>query len=186
MDKKKIRAEISALKTMMDPNDLEYLANRIKDSFCSLDVYKAAKTVYAYIDTESEASTRGIISQAIADGKKLAAPRLVNDEYIEFVRFSSLDDFAPDFRGIPEPVGEETANDKSALILVPGLAFDYDLNRIGTGGGFYDKYLSMHKDIQLFKVALAYDFQIFKRLDVIEPHDVKLDLIVTPTMVIGS
>ena len=73
-------------------------------------------------------------------------------------------------------------NEKNALIIMPGLAFDEKKNRIGYGGGFYDKYLERHPG--LFKVALAYDFQIYKKLET-EQFDIRPDIIVTDKRVIG-
>ncbi len=61
------------------------------------------------------------------------------------------------------------------LILVPGLAFDHSLNRIGYGGGFYDRFLAQSSGR---KVAIAYDFQVREAIPS-EPHDIKMDQIVT-------
>ena len=69
------------------------------------------------------------------------------------------------------------------LILVPGLAFGRDMNRIGYGGGFYDTYLENRPYIT--KAALGYDFQIFSSLPC-EPHDIKMDLIITPREIIKN
>ena len=63
------------------------------------------------------------------------------------------------------------------LILMPGLAFDRKGNRIGYGGGYYDKYLSQFKEISN-KLVLAYDFQIVNNIEN-EPHDIKVNCIIT-------
>ena len=62
-------------------------------------------------------------------------------------------------------------------MLIPGLAFDRDGNRLGYGGGFYDRYLGEHKEI--IGAALSYDFQLVDRLPA-ENHDRPVDYIVTP------
>ena len=66
------------------------------------------------------------------------------------------------------------------LIIVPGLGFDLEKNRIGFGGGFYDTFLTrLRKDgIDIPFVAICYDFQIIEKVPV-EGHDVKVDFIVT-------
>lgn len=185
MDKKKIRAEISALRRMMSDYDIKYLSDRIKKSLCSLDVYQSADVICAYMAYHKEVRTKPIIEQAWADGKKVAIPKIPDKKHIEFHYINSLDNVVIGYGGVYEPKDNDPMTETSALILVPGLAFDYELNRVGDGTGFYDKYFTEHPDLDLTKVALAYDYQIFKKLHVIEEHDEKLDLIITPTMVIS-
>ena len=61
------------------------------------------------------------------------------------------------------------------FMLVPGLAFDKNGNRLGYGGGFYDKYLASHEEI--ITAALGYDFQIVEKVPS-EPHDKKMDYLI--------
>ncbi len=185
MEKKKIRAEITALRKMMSEYDITYLSDRIKNSFCSLDVYRSSDVIFAYMAYSKEVRTRPIIEQAWADGKKVAIPKIPDKQTLHFHYIHSFDDLEIGYGGVYEPKYEDPVTDHSALIIVPGLAFDYELNRIGDGGGFFDKYFSENKQLDFFKLALAFDFQIYKKLDVIEEHDERLDLIVTPTMVIS-
>ena len=62
------------------------------------------------------------------------------------------------------------------VIIVPGLAFDQSGNRLGFGSGYYDKFLNS-QSIE-YKIALAFDFQVVDKIDIIE-HDVPMDLIIT-------
>ena len=83
---------------------------------------------------------------------------------------------------VPEPTTAPFEG-KIDLILVPGVAFDKHLHRLGRGGGFYDKFLRQHS--RAIKIGVGYDFQIHK-VDI--PHtilDTKLDAIITPTKSIG-
>lgn len=79
---------------------------------------------------------------------------------------------------IREPVStcEEIALDKFDAVLVPGLAFDLNGDRLGRGRGFYDRILSKASGV---KCGVAYDFQLMEKLPV-EPHDAKVNFIVTP------
>jgi 5-formyltetrahydrofolate cyclo-ligase len=100
---------------------------------------------------------------------------------MEFLYIKDLDHFELSGFNIPEPpASNEVAKDPRVLIIMPGVAFDPDLNRIGYGGGYYDKYLSNHPDVLFTKVAITYDFQIVDSLPT-EPHDYKVDMVVTPT-----
>lgn len=68
-------------------------------------------------------------------------------------------------------------------IIVPVVAFDANCNRIGMGGGWYDRFLAMHPEAK--KIGLAYDKSEVQKIEP-EPHDVRLDLIITPTRIIES
>ena len=68
-------------------------------------------------------------------------------------------------------------------MLLPGLAFDPEGNRIGYGAGYYDRYLAKYPKDYFLKIALAYDFQILKQIKGNE-HDVKADMIITPNQII--
>ena len=111
-------------------------------------------------------------------GKKVAVPKVLDDGLMEFYYIESFDGIEIGYCKIPEPVGGTVATDKKVLILMPGLAFDRNHNRIGYGGGFYDRYLERYADTEFTKVSLAYDFQIFDELKV-EEHDKKIDAIIT-------
>ena len=185
MEKKQIRSEIIALRNMMSDYDCDYLSERIKKTLISLDVYRSAENIFAYMSNKKEVYTQKIIEQAWADGKNVYIPKVLSKTEMDFYKLNSFDEVSIGMYGIEEPTSFESADEvNDAVIILPGVAFDYDLNRIGQGGGYYDRYLASHKDINFTKIALSYDFQIFKVLDVVEAHDEKLNMIVTPTMVI--
>ena len=79
--------------------------------------------------------------------------------------------------GIPEPVSNKIVYPD--ILLVPLVAFDKKLNRIGYGGGFYDRYLKRLKRIKkIITIGLAYSFQEVKKIPINE-YDIKLDFIIT-------
>lgn len=79
--------------------------------------------------------------------------------------------------GIGEPTGEEwTDLDRIDMIVVPGVAFDREGNRMGRGRGFYDRLLKTAT--HAFKVGVAFDFQVIEAVPT-EPHDVKMDTVVS-------
>lgn len=83
----------------------------------------------------------------------------------------------PGAYNIPEPVADTpVADDETALVLMPGLAFDPDGHRCGYGGGFYDKYLAAHR--QHVTLALCYDFQMFAHLDV-DDYDIPVQYVLS-------
>ena len=93
--------------------------------------------------------------------------------------FYKLTDFArlePGYFGIPEPVSGEIVNWSKALMIMPGVAFDRANHRVGYGGGFYDRYLEKHP--QLERVAIAFSFQMLPEVPT-EPTDICPQIIVT-------
>ena len=113
-----------------------------------------------------------MLEQALRDGKQVAVPKVFGDE-MKFLYLQDLTQVAKGYAGIPEPIADEpVAEDKTALVLMPGLAFDPQGHRIGYGGGFYDKFLAAEPDHPT--LALCYEFQLLPKLET-EEHDIPVD-----------
>ena len=176
MDKQTLRAEIRAKKRAMTPAQIEAASDRLAELLFAHPAYQAAKSLYGYLSYNQEVRTAKILQQAQKDGKRVAVPKVFGDE----MRFLWLDDLsavAPGAYNIPEPVADTpVADDETALVLMPGLAFDPDGHRCGYGGGFYDKYLAAHpKHVTL---ALCYGFQMFDHLDV-DDYDIPVQYVIS-------
>lgn len=174
MDKKALRREIRAKKQAMSPEEIEKASARLKALFISTPQYQQAKTIYGYLPYNQEVRTLPILYQAIADGKKVAVPKVYGEE-MRFIFMDNLAEVAPGFGGIPEPIRDTpVADDETALVLMPGLAFDKAGHRIGYGGGFYDRFLQNEPNHPT--VALCYEFQMFPQLET-EEFDVPVDCV---------
>ena len=175
LDKKALRKEIGQKKRAMTAGQIEDYSRELAGRLYETEFYREAKSLYCYLPYNQEVRTWPILARAKADGKRVAVPKVYGDE----MKFLWLDDFTQIAEGaytIPEPIFDEpVADDETALILMPGLAFDPEGHRVGYGGGFYDKYLETHPRHKL--VALCYPFQLFDHLDV-ESHDVPVDLVI--------
>ena len=126
-----------------------------------------------HIATNQEIRTEEIIETALSFGKIVAAPKCFGKN-MEFFCFSDLTELRAGAFGILEPQNEKPAfPDENTLMLVPGMAFDRNMNRIGYGGGYYDRYFEKYRDIAYFKLGLAYEFQIYDSLEV-EEHDYRI------------
>lgn len=175
LDKKALRKEIGALKRAMTPEQIEAYSADLTEKFCNTDHYKNAASVYVYLPYNQEVRTWEIIKRAWVDGKHVAVPKVYGD-IMHFLWMDNFDQLAPGGWDIPEPTYDEPiADDDTALILMPGLAFDLEGHRVGYGGGFYDKYLEQHPHHRL--VALCYPFQLFVHLDV-EEHDIPVHQVI--------
>ena len=174
MEKSEIRREIREQKRRLTPAQIEKASAALAEQLCSHPLYLAARSVYGYLSYNQEVRTVPMLEQALRDGKKVAVPKCYGDE-MKFIYLDDLTKVAKGYAGIPEPIADEpVAHDETALVLMPGLAFDPQGHRIGYGGGFYDKFLSREPNHPT--LALCYDFQMLPHLDT-EEHDIPVDTV---------
>ena len=131
---------------------------------------------FIYLSFSREAPTDGLIERLLADGHKVYCPRIENGEMVavEYGEDFTLSDY-----GIREPVGEAYQGEMDVAV-VPFLAVDKRGNRLGYGGGYYDKFL---KNSTAKRVAFGYGFQIVNEVPT-ESWDEKMDVIVTDEEII--
>ena len=177
MDKKALRREIGAKKRALSAAEIEARSAILADKLYATGQYRQARSLYASLSFNQEVRTSPIIQRAWADGKRVAVPKVVGDEMV-FIWIDSFDNLAPQGAfNITEPIENgPVASDETALILMPGLAFDPQGHRVGYGGGFYDRYLAAQPHHPT--VALCYDFQLYDHLDV-DDFDVPVDVVIT-------
>ena len=174
MDKKQLRDQIRQRKRAMTEAEIQQKSEDLTRQFLATPLYRQAKTLYGYLPYNQEVRTVPILAQALADGKQVAVPKVYGD-IMRFILLPDLTKVAKGYSNIPEPIDDEpVANDETALVLMPGLAFDPQGNRMGYGGGFYDKFLEAEPGHPT--VALCYDFQMLPQLDT-EAHDIPVDLV---------
>ena len=174
MDKTELRRNIRARKRAMTEAEIEERSAKLAQLFFASDAYKNAKTIYGYLPYNQEVRTVPMLARALKDGKKVAVPKVYGEE-MKFLYLDDLTAVAKGYAGIPEPIADgPVAQDETALVLMPGLAFDPQGHRIGYGGGFYDKFLAAEPNHPT--LALCYEFQMLPQLDV-EAHDIPVDTV---------
>ena len=172
MDKQTLRKQIREKKRAMTPAQIEEKSRILGELFVQTEEYRRAGTIYGYLPYNQEVRTVAMLEQALRDGKKVAVPKCYGDE-MRFIYMEDLSAVAPGYAGIPEPVADgPVAQDETALVLMPGLAFDPQGHRIGYGGGFYDRFLAQEPGHPT--LALCYDFQMLPQLDT-EEFDIPVD-----------
>ena len=144
----------------------------------ALDVFRAARSVIAYVAMDHEVPTGALIRGALGAGKRVYLPRLVGAK-MSFAEYVDGADLRPGALGIPEPLGDEiaAADLPSAIAVLPLLAWDGSGQRIGRGGGHYDRAVSGSSRPGCL-VGLAYTFQQCVALPR-DPWDLRLDWVVT-------
>ena len=172
MDKKELRRQIREKKRAMPEDQIVTASARLGALFLNCPEYKAAKTIYSYLPYNQEVRTVPMLEQAMRDGKRVAVPKCYGDR-MRFIYMDDLSRVENGYANIPEPIADEpVANDKTALVLMPGMAFTADGNRMGYGGGFYDKFLAAEPDHPT--VALCYDFQMVDYIPT-DDYDIPVD-----------
>ena len=174
MDKKELRRAIRERKRAMTEEEIVSRSAKLGVLFTQSDAYKNAKTIYGYLPYNQEVRTVPMLEQALKDGKRVAVPKVYGDE-MKFLYLDDLTKVSKGYAGIPEPIADEpVADDETALVLMPGLAFDPAGHRIGYGGGFYDKFLAAEPNHPT--LALCYEFQMLPELHT-EEHDIPVDTV---------
>ena len=172
MDKKELRRMIREKKRAMTPAEIEEKSRILGQMLAESELYRQARTIYGYLPYNQEVRTVPMLEQALRDGKRVAVPKCYGDE-MRFLWMEDLSLVEKGYAGIPEPIADgPVAEDPSALVLMPGMAFDREGHRIGYGGGFYDKFLAAEPGHPT--LALCYDFQVLDRLET-EEFDIPVD-----------
>lgn len=175
MDKKELRRSIRERKRAMTEEEIVSRSAALGEAFAASELYQNAKTIYGYLPYNQEVRTVPMLEQAIVDGKKVAVPKVIGEEMV-FIYLEDMAQVEKGYAGIPEPiVNEPIADDKTALVLMPGLAFDAEGHRIGYGGGFYDRFLQQEPNHPT--LALCYEFQMLDHLET-EAHDIPVDCVI--------
>lgn len=143
--------------------------------------WEKSQWILGYYPMSLEVDVRSLLERAMAQGKKVCMPRYsptTSTYHPAHVENLALD-LVVGPHGARHPRAEcpIVPGNQLDLCLIPGLAFDFVGRRLGRGGGFYDRLLV---DVSGVKCGLAFDWQIQKDLPV-EPHDVPVDVLVTPT-----
>ena len=186
--KTELRRRGRAAREALGRGEVRQKSRRIARRLYSRPEYRAAETVFCYLGFDNEVETEEIIRTALGEGRRVTVP-LVTDGGgdLRAVPIGNPErDLAPGFRGIREPAdrsGTGVDPRKLDLAVVPGTAFDLSGNRLGRGGGHYDKFLPRLRD-GAARIGLAFECQIMERI-VGEPHDVKMDAVITEDRGVG-
>lgn len=174
MDKKQLRRQIREQKRAMTEAQITQKSAALGRLFTQSEAYRNARSIYGYLPYNQEVRTVPMLLQALSDGKRVAVPKIYGDE-MKFIWMEDLTQVETGYAGIPEPIADgPIADDETALVLMPGMAFDPQGRRIGYGGGFYDKFLAAEPGHPT--LALCYDFQMLSALDT-EEFDIPVDTV---------
>jgi len=140
-------------------------------------INKKSKTIGAYYPFNYELNIMNILEILEKKGFIISLPKVEKNNAMNFFKWSLNDPLKINKYGIPETTSKKKVYPE--ILLVPLVAFDNKLNRLGYGGGYYDRYLKkIKKRKKIVTIGLAYSFQKVKKIP-IKKHDIKLDFIVS-------
>ena len=180
MDKSKLRVQYKKIRESIE--DREIKSNEIAKKIVQSMFYEEAKVIGVYSSLSSEVDTASLIIKALSDKKIVVLPKVVSKEELEFYSISKLEELEEKGAfGIKEPLAKVENfidKDKIDLMIVPGVCFDKNKNRVGFGKGFYDRYLAHGKNI--IKVGICFDEQVLQNGFIsTDEYDVKMDMVIT-------
>jgi len=173
LDKPSLRRMVGQLKKLLTEGVKRRQADSVFAQIEQLQQFKAATDIAVYWSLDDEIATHRFIEKWF-NRKRLWLPVVVGDDLI-FRQFEGTDRMTAGAFGILEPTGRQLDNvSQISLIIVPGVAFDRQNNRMGRGRGFYDRLLA---NSTAFKIGTAYSCQIFNQIPT-KDTDIPMDLVV--------
>jgi 5-formyltetrahydrofolate cyclo-ligase len=179
--KKEMRAQLLLQRGALPVEVCQAKSLEISSRLLASPEFKAARVIQCYLAVATEAQTAQVIRQALRLKKRVAVP--ITDPNKRMLSLSELADLNPDMLqpgpfGIlqPRPSSFRAVQPSEIdLWLLPGIAFDEEGNRLGFGGGYYDRFLPGRRGAA---IGLAFDFQIVESLPV-EENDHSVDQVIT-------
>ena len=173
MKKEDIRRNIKARKCLLSAVERMEAANRVFEQLERTAAFMMSDNILLYHSLPDELSTVEFINKW-HDRKHFFLPR-VNGVNLDILPYDRSRLHIGAFN-IEEPEGDEvTPIDVIELIVVPGVAYDVNGNRVGRGKGYYDRLLAESRAV---KIGVGYDFQLVDEIEA-EPHDVRVDIVIT-------
>ena len=189
-NKRLVRKSVLRLREMLSKEEVRIKSEVIINRLISLEQFSSSKLIMTYVDFRNEVATRNFIKICLKSGKRVAVPLVETHEDGSSIMtaveiFNMENDLEHGTYGILEPKREKLRLVEPSdidLVVVPGVVFDINRNRIGYGAGYYDRFLqNVRRDC--FKVGIAFEQQIIGSIKQ-EEHDVALDLVITEGMIL--
>ena len=142
-EKRALRQRLRVLEKSLSADYRDASGRVIVEALRRMDAYCKAKCLCCFVGTGAEIDTRPLLEDALSAGKRVCVPLCRGRGVMETRRISSPDDLAPGLLGIPEPSADAPRVSPAEIdfLVIPCLACDRAGNRLGRGGGYYDRFL---------------------------------------------
>lgn len=183
--KRQLRQQYAHRRSALSAEFRRQASRCIGEKLIQLIAQRGYACIASYSSIGAEVDLRMLHEHLLATGLTLALPKVQGADRMGFHQVSNLASLQSGFAGIAEPPSAARLLQMPDLIIVPGLAFDRNRYRLGQGGGYYDRYLA---DLpQLPPLAgVSYRSCLHDTELPRAPHDVRMDVIVTETLVVGG
>lgn len=158
-DREAIRTNMKQRRSKLSRDEVLSLSRNIADKLYLLEPIKTARCIMGFVSIGNEMDLKPFLNWAAENGKTVLLPRVEEDGNISAVKLEAWDNMKPGKLGVYEPQGEAQPIKDIDVVLVPGLAFDYQGYRLGYGKGYYDRFLS-HLEKKTFLCGISYEFQV--------------------------
>lgn len=176
MNKEELREHMLQQRTAMELEFHLRYSEQVCETLKRLTLINEHKVIHAFIPIRNEVNILPFLSWALDNEMKVVCPKVIGKRQLQHLELQAIDQLEQGKFDTFYPTGNSIYNGEIDLILVPGLAFDSNLNRLGYGGGFYDAFMRLHPES--FKLALPYPFQVIDSVPT-EDHDMKVDDLIT-------
>ena len=168
--KKQLRIKMLALRRKQSEGFIQKASKCIFEKLKENPFFQSAENFMVYISYNSEVDTKPIIEYLLAINKNVFVPQITGQGIMEAIKINSLDfEMENTFKKIQ-------AEDVD-FAIIPMVAGDFEKNRLGYGGGYYDRFF---ENTNGYKCGICYDFQLLKNTFLpTEKNDVKMDIIIT-------
>ena len=183
--KTQLRRDMKTRRAAMSAEEVGRASDAMRVRLLRLKPVQEAESIFCYVSIRNEPDTRNLIHDLLDMRRSVCVPRLDADGRMHAHRIQSLNDLTPtgkEYFHIPAPPADAPVEPSPDICIVPGLAFTQSGQRLGMGGGHYDRYLANHPDT--FPLGLCYDWQVLESL-ASEPHDKPVQMLVTEQRVIS-
>ena len=175
MNKFKLRSKILKIRKKNSNKNLEINLSKFF-SFLKINKLKS-KNIGGYFPSNFEIDDLKILEMMEKKNFNISLPVIKENNQMNFLKWSKNDPLKINKFGIPEPISSKIINPD--ILLVPLVSFDGKLNRLGYGGGFYDRYIEkIEKVKKVIKIGLAFSYQKIKKVPT-NKFDKRLDFIIT-------
>ncbi len=178
-EKSSFRQRLKAQRDALSAAEVRDKSRRILDHL--MPMVNPQQHIFCYISHRNEVDTHTFIQACLAKGVRLSAPRVIGDGVMEARRIDEWDAMTIGRFGVLEPEPDAKFAKRVELCVAPCVAVTERGDRLGMGGGYYDRWFAAHPKVK--RVALAYEAQVVEALPTDE-RDQKVDLVVTESRVI--
>ena len=173
MDKKELRSRMILRRDNLTEKEREIKSQLIMEKILDWDAFQKAQKILSYCSFRSEVNTEEINQRILEEGKELYLPKTYPKWHeMKFYRVMDIHDLVCGYQGIPEPregkalfESDDIGTEEGVVMLMPGVAYDRMGNRLGYGGGYYDRYLAKHEEKIEITCMLAFDVQQAEKIE---------------------